>query len=54
MSFSNHSRELGIPCVIGIGQDMKKIWDEKYICVDGDKGKVYSLTRKEEKNEKNN
>lgn len=36
------ARELGIPCVIGIGGDnMKKIWDEKELTVDGTNGKVY-------------
>jgi len=35
------ARELGIPCVIGIGpNNMKKIWNEKYITVDGDNGTV--------------
>jgi len=36
------ARELGIPCVIGIGGDnMKKIWNEKEITVDGTNGIVY-------------
>lgn len=36
------ARELGIPCVIGIGGDnMKKIWNEKELTIDGDNGKVY-------------
>lgn len=35
------ARELGIPCVIGIGGDnMKKIWEEKEITVDGTNGTV--------------
>lgn len=36
------ARELGIPCVIGIGGDnMKKIWNESELTVDGDNGIVY-------------
>ena len=34
------ARELGIPCVIGIGQNMKKIWSEKVIRIDGTNGYV--------------
>lgn len=35
------AREMGIPCIVGIGSDsMKKIWDEKYLAVDGTKGIV--------------
>lgn len=35
------ARELGIPCVIGIGGDnMKKIWEEKELTVDGTNGTV--------------
>lgn len=35
------ARELGIPCVIGIGGDaMKKIWNEKELIVDGTNGLV--------------
>lgn len=34
------ARELGIPCVIGIGQNMKKIWNEKIIRIDGTNGYV--------------
>lgn len=34
------ARELGIPCVIGIGQNMKKIWNEKVIRIDGTNGYV--------------
>lgn len=35
------ARELGIPCVIGIGGDnMKKIWEEKELMVDGTNGIV--------------
>lgn len=35
------ARELGIPCVIGIGGNaMKKIWDEKNLTVDGNQGIV--------------
>lgn len=35
------ARELGIPCVIGIGGDnMKKIWEEKELTVDGTTGTV--------------
>lgn len=34
------ARELGIPCVIGIGQNMKKIWNEKIIKIDGTEGYV--------------
>ncbi|MEG0283077.1 MAG: PEP/pyruvate-binding domain-containing protein [Cetobacterium sp.] len=41
------SRELGIPCVTGIGpENMKKIWNDKHICVDGTIGKV---TKKDKK-----
>ena len=42
------ARELGIPCVIGIGGDaMKKIWNEKELTVDGSNGLVKTtLTRK--------
>lgn len=39
------ARELGIPCVIGIGQNMKKIWDKEYIAVDGSNGKVYTIKK---------
>ena len=35
------ARELGIPCVIGIGGDnMKKIWEEKELTIDGTNGTV--------------
>ena len=35
------ARELGIPCVIGIGPSaMKKIWEEEALTIDGDKGTV--------------
>lgn len=35
------ARELGIPCVIGIGGDnMKKIWEEKKLTIDGTNGTV--------------
>lgn len=35
------ARELGIPCVIGIGGDnMKKIWEEKELTIDGINGTV--------------
>ena len=43
------AREMGIPCIVGIGSDsMKKIWDEKYLAVDGTKGIV--STEKKTKN----
>lgn len=34
------SRELGIPCVTGLGQNMKKIWNEKQIYLNGNTGIV--------------
>ena len=35
------AREMGIPCVVGIGGDsMKKIWDKTYLSVDGTTGIV--------------
>ncbi len=35
------ARELGIPCVVGIGGDsMKKIWDKTYLSVNGTTGVV--------------
>lgn len=35
------ARELGIPCVVGIGGDsMKKIWNRTYLRIDGTKGVV--------------
>ncbi len=34
------ARELGIPCVIGIGNKMKTIWNEKKLIVDGSNGFV--------------
>ncbi len=35
------AREMGIPCIVGIGSDsMKKIWDKSYLCIDGTKGIV--------------
>lgn len=38
------AREFEIPCVIGIGPDnMKKIWNEKNLIVDGNNGKVKVL-----------
>ncbi len=41
------ARELGIPCVIGIGPDqMKKIWNEDYLTIDGDKGTVEVVKKK--------
>ena len=41
------ARELGIPCVIGIGPDsMKKIWKEEYLTIDGDKGTVEVVNKK--------
>ena len=40
------ARELGIPCVIGIGQNMKKLWDSKNVAVDGTNGIVYSIDKK--------
>lgn len=42
------ARELGIPCVIGIGGDnMKKIWEEKEITIDGNNGTVQAgITKK--------
>ncbi|MEG0407625.1 MAG: PEP/pyruvate-binding domain-containing protein, partial [Bacilli bacterium] len=40
------ARELGIPCVIGIGpQNMKKIWNDKELFVDGDNGYVRRIKR---------
>lgn len=39
------ARELGIPCVIGIGQNMKELWDEKAITVDGNKGIVHGVVK---------
>lgn len=39
------ARELGIPCVIGIGQNMKKLWDEKEITIDADNGIVYGNSK---------
>mgnify|MGYP000845922054 FL=1 len=42
------ARELGIPCVVGIGpNNMKKIWNENYLTVDGDKGTVEVVKEKE-------
>jgi pyruvate,water dikinase len=35
------ARELGIPCVIGIGSNMKKLWGETNVTIDGNKGIVY-------------
>ena len=35
------ARELGIPCVIGIGSNMKKLWSETNVTIDGNKGIVY-------------
>ena len=44
------ARELGIPCVIGIGGDnMKKIWNETYLEVNGDEGYVSSQKVKKKK-----
>lgn len=42
------ARELGIPCVIGIGgNNMKKIWEEKEITIDGNNGTVKAgITKK--------
>ena len=42
------ARELGIPCVIGIGgNNMKKIWEEKEITIDGNNGTVNAgITKK--------
>lgn len=38
------ARELGIPCVIGIGpNNMKKIWEDKELYVNGDEGYVKKL-----------
>lgn len=40
------ARELGIPCVIGIGEEnMKKIWNEKELTIDGDNGLVYKTKK---------
>jgi len=36
------SRELGIPCVVGTGEAMKKLKDGQIITVDGSGGKVYN------------
>ena len=42
------ARELGIPCVIGIGPSaMKQIWEEECLTVDGDKGTVEVVKKKE-------
>ncbi|MBR3890691.1 MAG: hypothetical protein IKJ30_01300 [Bacilli bacterium] len=38
------ARELGIPCVIGIGSNMKKLWSETSVTIDGNKGIVYANT----------
>ena len=35
------SRELGIPCVVGVGQATKTLKDGQIISVDGSRGKVY-------------
>jgi len=35
------SRELGVPCVVGIGDATKVLKEEQLITVDGSKGKVY-------------
>lgn len=44
------ARELGIPCVIGIGGDsMKKIWNEKELTVDGNEGTVKPFIKKKNK-----
>ena len=45
------ARELGIPCVIGIGGEaMKKIWNEKELSVDGNKGTVSTYVKKKQLN----
>lgn len=41
------ARELNIPCVIGIGgNNMKEIWEEEELTVDGDKGIVSKTLKK--------
>lgn len=43
------ARELGIPCVIGIGQNMKKLWDSQHVAIDGTNGLVYSTDERSDK-----
>jgi len=41
------ARELGIPCVVGIGGDsMKKIWDKTYLSINGTTGVVSTKSQK--------
>ena len=41
------ARELGIPCIVGIGgNSMKKIWDKTYLSVDGTMGIVSTKKQK--------
>ncbi len=48
------AREIGIPCVVGIGGDaMKKIWDRTYLSINGTTG-VVSTNEQKKFNHKEN
>lgn len=48
------ARELGIPCIVGIGGDaMKKIWDKTYLSINGTTGVVSSCEQKNSRYKEN-